>query len=210
MTQATLAPEGIAYATGMTASTDWQRIALLVEQAREGDEDAFRGLLIEHREVVTQTLMACGVRSIDTAADLGQEVALRAWMKLSSLRDARTFRAWIRRIAANAARDHLRRLAIRREEALEQAIDLAGDDDPHHDAQRTSEIRLMMTALEEEDPEVVELLVARAEGVPVDELARRLELSPAALKMRLMRARKRLRKRLQDLEREPPAGDFES
>ena len=46
---------------------------------------------------------------------------------------------------------------------------------------------------------VVELLVARAEGVSVEELANRTGLTEGALKMRLMRARKRLRERLTQL-----------
>jgi DNA-directed RNA polymerase specialized sigma24 family protein len=57
----------------------------------------------------------------------------------------------------------------------------------------------MMAVLEDEDPEVVDLLVARAEGTSVEQLASRAGLSEGALKMRLMRARKRLRQRLDDL-----------
>lgn len=177
----------------------WSEVARLVERARQGRDDAFRELLELHRRAVTATLFACGVRCPETARDLAQEVALRAWHRLPSLHDPRTFPAWIRRIAANAARDHLRRLAVRREEELEAALALASDDDPHRDAERTAEVRLMLAALEEEDEEVVELLIARAEGVGVEELAARTGLSDGALKMRLMRARSRLRQRLEAL-----------
>jgi DNA-directed RNA polymerase specialized sigma24 family protein len=90
-------------------------------------------------------------------------------------------------------------MAVRREDALDHALDLAGEDDPHRRAERTGEIRLMLAALENEDGEVVELLVARAEGTSVEELAARMGLSEGALKMRLMRARKRLRERLSQL-----------
>lgn len=189
----------------MDESRDWLAVARLVRRARQGDDDAFRQLLCDHRDAVSSTLLACGVRSPDTARDLAQEVALRAWTRLSKLRDARSFRVWIRRIAANAARDHLRRLAVRREESLEAAVDLVSDDDPHDRSERTTEIRLMLAALEQEDPEVVELLVARAEGVPVGELAGRLDLTAAALKMRLTRARKRLRERLEAMRLGGPA-----
>ena len=60
--------------------------------------------------------------------------------------------------------------------------------------------------LEEEDGEVVDLLLARADGVSVEELASRYGLSEGALKMRLMRARGRLRQRLEALRRGGPAG----
>ena len=182
-------------------STVWDRdeLAVLVERASAGDEDAFRELLQGHRQAVVSTLRACGVRSHDTARDLAQDVALRAWSNLSTLRDPGTFTAWIRRISANAARDHLRRLAIRREETLEKAADLTSDDDPQARTEQLIEAQWMLTSLEDEDVETVELLVARAEGVSVRELADKMDLSPAALKMRLMRARKRLQNRLQEL-----------
>jgi RNA polymerase sigma-70 factor (ECF subfamily) len=182
-------------------TTDWERVARLVERARFGDSEAFRSLLEEHRTAVSSTLFACGVRCPETVRDLAQDVALRAWQNLSRLKDSRTFPAWIRRIAANAARDHLRRQSVRKEDALETAVHVESDDDPHQQAERVSELRLMLAALEDEDPEVVDLLVARADGTAVGELAERMELSEGALKMRLMRVRKRVRKRLDALRR---------
>jgi len=183
----------------MAETRNWDEVARLVRRARAGNADAFQQLLQTHRSAVTSTLIACGVRSEDTALDLAQDVALRAWQRLGTLADARSFTAWIRRIAANAARDHLRRMAVRREDDLEHALDLAAADDPHFEAERMAEIRLMLAALETEDGEVVELLVARANGTSVEELAARTGLSEGALKMRLMRARKRLREKLEQL-----------
>lgn len=187
----------------MVETTKWDEIALLVGRARRGDQAAFRQLLEGHRDAVVSTLFACGVRSSETARDLAQDVALRAWSKLASLKDPRTFPAWVRRIAANSARDHLRRTAVRREDELDEALELDGGDDPYTRAERISEIRLMLAALTEEDDEVVQILVARADGVPVEALAASMGISPDALKMRTMRARKRLRARLEKLRRGP-------
>ena len=78
----------------------WEATAELVRLARTGDESAFAELLQSHRAAVTSTLVACGVRQPETAQDLAQDVALRAWNRLSGLKDPRTFKAWIRRIAA--------------------------------------------------------------------------------------------------------------
>jgi RNA polymerase sigma-70 factor (ECF subfamily) len=182
-------------------ASKWDAIELLVRRARKGDHDAFRALLDEHRSAVVSTLFACGVRCPETARDLAQEVALRAWTKLGGLKNPRTFPAWVRRISANAARDHLRRVAVRREDELDAALTLEGGDNPHTRAERVAEIRLMMAALIEEDDEVIRILVARAEGVPGEELAQSMGITPDALKMRVMRARKRLRTRLDDLRR---------
>ena len=186
----------------MRASNDasaWEATAVLVRRARSGDETAFAELLRIHRAAITSTLVACGVRQPETAQDLAQDVALKAWAGLSNLNDPRTFKAWVRRIAANAARDHLRRMAVRKEDELDAALHVESDDDPHMQAERIAEIRLMMTILDREDPEVVDLLMAKADGESIESMADRLSLSEGALKMRLMRARKRLRQRLEEL-----------
>ena len=151
----------------MVESSKWHEIEHLVRRARKGDQEAFRGLLERHRDAVVSTLFACGVRCPETARDLAQDVALRAWSKLDALKEPRTFPAWVRRIAANAARDHLRRTAVRREDELDEAVDLEGGEDPARRAERVAELRLMLAALAEEDHEVVRLLVARSEGVSV-------------------------------------------
>jgi DNA-directed RNA polymerase specialized sigma24 family protein len=105
----------------------------------------------------------------------------------------------VRRIAANAARDHLRRTAVRREDELDAALELEGGDGPHELAERVAELRLMLAALTEEDDDVVRILVARAEGIPGETLAGSMGITADALKMRVMRARKRLRARLTEL-----------
>jgi RNA polymerase sigma factor (sigma-70 family) len=180
-------------------SRDWEATATLVRRARAGDQVAFTELLESHRSAITSTLVACGVRQPETASDLAQDVAIRAWTQLGRLADPRSFTAWVRRIAANAARDHLRRMAVRKEDELDAALHVEADDDPHLHAERLAEIRLMLTALDSEDAEVVELLVARANGETIEAMARRLDLTRGALKMRLMRVRKRLRARLDEL-----------
>jgi len=180
---------------------NWEAIAALVRRARAGDQEAFADLLRLHRSAITSTLVACGVRQPETAQDLAQDVALRAWESLPRLADPRSFPAWLRRIAANAARDHLRRMAVRKEDVLDEALHVEAEDDPYRSAERLAELRLMLAALDREDAEVVELLVARANGETVEHMAARLELSEGALKMRLMRVRKRLRTRLEALRR---------
>jgi RNA polymerase sigma-70 factor (ECF subfamily) len=185
--------------TTTTNPSPWEATAALVRRARSGDQSAFAELLQSHRDAITSTLFACGVRQRETARDLAQDVALRAWDRLPTLKDPRTFKAWVRRIAANAARDHLRRMAVRKEDELNAAVHVESVDDPHLQAERLAETRLMLAVLDSEDPEVVELLVAKADGESFASMAERLELSEGALKMRLMRVRKRLRKRLDEL-----------
>lgn len=184
----------------MPGALDYEEVAALVRRCQDGDDDAFRRLLELHRDIVTSTLLACGVRCRETARDLAQDTAFRAWRGLHDLKEPRSFPAWLRRIAANAARDHLRRLAARREETLDEALGLVASASPGDRAERVRELSLMLSVLEHEDQEVVELLQARAEGVSFEALAQRTGLSEGALKMRLMRIRKRLRRRLEEVE----------
>lgn len=111
---------------------------------------------------------------------------------------------WLRRIAANAARDHWRRVAARREESVDRIDTMVAPDDPADEALRRAEVRQMTAALRTESPQTVSLLAARAAGTPVEDLAERAGLTPAALKMRLSRARQRLRQRLARLSGEEP------
>jgi len=178
---------------------DQVRIARLIREAREGNEDSFRDLLEEHRDSITSTLIACGIRTAETAADLTQDTALRAWLRLDSLRDSTSFSPWIRQIAANAARDHLRRLTVRREESLESAAQLVSPEDPGRDTERRAEIQEMVAALSAEDDANVALLEERVAGGSVREIADRLGVSENAMKMRIMRIRKRLRRRLDEI-----------
>jgi len=156
-------------------------------------------LLELHQRAITSTLYACGIRRRDTAEDLAQEIALKAWTRLDRLAEPRSFPAWIRRIAANAARDHLRHLAVRKEDSLEKALDFESGTNPEELAQRSDEIRMMLLALSDEDEEILSLLRARANGVPIAAMAQKAGIAEAAMKMRLMRVRKRLRKRLEEL-----------
>lgn len=178
---------------------DQLQMVRLVRAAKQGDSEAFRELLEMHRSAITSTLVACGVRNSETARDLAQDTALRAWQRLGSLRNPDSFSAWLRQIAANAARDQLRRMAIRREDDLEAAADLKSDADPLAEAERRSEMRQMMAALSMEDEDNLTLLRDRASGASTREMAGRVGISEDALKMRLARTRKRLRLRLQRL-----------
>lgn len=175
---------------------DQLRMARLIRAARQGDGNAFRELLEAHREAITSTLVACGVRNSETARDLAQDTALRAWQRLDSLRKPASFSSWLRQIAANAARDHLRRLGVRREEDLESAAQLQSDDNPLEDAERRAEIRQMVTALSMEEEGTLAMLRDRAAGVSTRDMAGQLGISEDAVKMRLARTRRRLRGRL--------------
>jgi RNA polymerase sigma-70 factor (ECF subfamily) len=146
--------------------------------------------------VIESTLVASGIRTREAAFDVAQEVALKVWQALGDLRDSARFPQWLRQITANAARDHLRRCAARREAGPGALDSMVVEDDPGERLERRLDNRRMLAALREEDSESAGLLLARAEGASIADLAARSHLSQAALKMRLTRARQRLIRRL--------------
>ena len=77
---------------------------------KERPAEAGLSLLEAHRAATASTLIVNGVRTQETAFDLSQEVALKVWRHLPKLRDPQSFGGWVRRIAANAAVDHIRGL----------------------------------------------------------------------------------------------------
>jgi RNA polymerase sigma-70 factor (ECF subfamily) len=80
----------------------------LVERAAAGDAVAFGELYAAHLDAIYRHL-CFRVRDVEVAAELTQEVFLKAYRSLDSLRRPERFRAWLFRIAHHKALNHLRR-----------------------------------------------------------------------------------------------------
>lgn len=79
---------------------------IVVLRAMAGDDASFQELVLRHQARIRSLIR----RSLGDAAadDIAQEVFLKAWRNLSSLRDAAAFAGWLRRIAAHAIVDRVR------------------------------------------------------------------------------------------------------
>jgi RNA polymerase sigma-70 factor (ECF subfamily) len=125
------------------------------------------------------------------AEDLTQETFTRAWKARVRLPALENPRAWLYRIATNAARDHHRRARLLawwpllgREPALEA-------EDP---ADSAIESEAMRRALLKLAPDYrVPLVLYTCQEFTVAEIAAALDLSVDAVKQRLVRARQQLR-----------------
>lgn len=118
------------------------------------------------------------------AEDAAQEAAMRAWRRRATCRDAPG--PWIRAIARNEA---LRAIARRRDEApLEDVAELAGDAPAGDDSR---DLRAAVGALDHGDR--VLLLLRYWADLTQPEVARATALPEGTVKVRLHRARQRLR-----------------
>lgn len=81
----------------------------LVNSCRRGNQDSFRYLYRRYQQRVRSTLyQLCGEEMLE---DLVQEVFLRVWKALPTLRNGNQFSTWLYRISWNVATDQRRSFA---------------------------------------------------------------------------------------------------
>jgi RNA polymerase sigma-70 factor (ECF subfamily) len=83
----------------------------IVSRAQARDRDAFAQLVEEHAPEVFR--LAASIVGVTDAAEVTQDTFVAAWQQLHRLRDAARFRAWLRQICVNRARNWLRSTARR-------------------------------------------------------------------------------------------------
>lgn len=90
--------------------------ASVVALARAGDRPAFEEL-VRRRQSSIRNLLRSLCRDSALADDLAQETFLQAWKHLGALRVPDAFAGWLRKLAINAWRQHLRRQGVFRNSA---------------------------------------------------------------------------------------------
>ena len=111
----------------------------ILAQARRGELDAFEELVRRYeKRVYAIALRSAG--SPEDAADITQEVFLRAWRSIESFRGDSGFSTWLFRITMNICVDH-----ARHRQTQPQTMALTNDEDeerPIHDTAPTPEEHL--------------------------------------------------------------------
>jgi len=187
----------------------------LVLAAARGDTDAYGQLVDETSPLVCSITLAI-VRDIELSRDVAQEVFLSAWRDLKRLRNPASFLPWLRQTARNRAktalRTDMRRRRLGEPGTLDQVLPVAVDPRPNaadrmieeEEAQALAEA---LASLPEETREVLTLYYR--EGQSAAQVAALLDLSEAAVKKRLSRARTSLRHQIgETLRRTAPGAAF--
>jgi len=165
--------------------------AELVEAAREGREEAFGELMGRYRDAVFGVAFH-RLGNFEEARDVVQEAFVKAYLGLGGLRDPSAFGPWLYRIADGTAVDAARK--PRREEPLSGA-EVAPD--RSHEAEAAREVREMIARLSE--PARLAVVLHYVNGYSHAEVARFLGTTPEAVKMRLSRARGKLREEMAEM-----------
>lgn len=170
--------------------------AEVVRRILEGDKELFRLLVGRYGDVLYRHAHRMVGRS-DVAADLVQSAFVKGYRDLDRCEPERVG-GWLFRILANLARDHLR--DPRREMLGLEEIPVPTDTrrGPEEALEQAELGRALKDALQRLTPEQREAFVLKHhEGYSYQEIAEMLNVAPAALKMRVHRARETLRELLE-------------
>ncbi len=174
-------------------------LADLVAAARAGDRTAFDELVrATYADMYTLAFRLTG--NEEDARDVVQDAYLRAYRGLKRFRGDARFSTWMYRITANCASTYLAKRTRASHEELE-------DDSPIADARPEHDPQLQVSASYDRDrvARAVAELPPRLRAVVVlrdvydlshEAIAEELGISEAAAKVRLHRARRKLRERL--------------
>ena len=176
----------------------------LVRRAAAGDDDAFRALVEAHLPRLRRWALA-RTGDPDDADEVVQRALIRMHRGLPDFRGGARLATWLYRIAANAATDLEREAAAGpvarpadsasgpREPAREPAV--GGDPIRRIHAGRMAEaVRDFFDGLPPRQREVLELV--DHEGARAVDVAEALAISPATVRVHLLKARRALRERI--------------
>jgi RNA polymerase sigma-70 factor (ECF subfamily) len=181
----------------------------LVAAAQRGDREAFE-VLVRATYVDTYTLAHRLTGDGDTARDVVQEAYLRAFRSIGRFRGDAQFSTWLYRITANCASTQLGRRRRHRHEELTDDLavrDLRPVADVHGRAEHAELRDRVRRALEALPPRLRAVVVLRdVYDLPHEAIAAELGISVSAAKVRLHRARRKLRDDLAPVEPEADGG----
>jgi RNA polymerase sigma-70 factor (ECF subfamily) len=163
-----------------------------VRLAAAGDEAAFARLVDRHHASMAKVAYAvCG--DAETARDATQQAWEIAWRRLPTLRDHAQVRNWLVAIAANEARQAVRRRRIRPVVDISDRLDAAPGADP---ADRIGAVDLARVLARLQPDDRALLAMRFLAGLDATEIADGLHLSPSGVRSRLARLIERLRTEL--------------
>lgn len=196
-----------AMAEPITAGRSFDEDAALIERIRAGEDGLFMDLIQPYERSVYHVAFSV-LRNVQDAEDASQETFLKVYKHLDQLRVSRTFRRWLMQIARNEALLWRRKDRLHLHDSIDGPDDADGPEFMPHDLADWREVPSQIL----ERKEVCWHLNRALDGLPEKyretfvlrdvqhlnekEAAEVLDISVAAVKLRLHRARLMLRERL--------------
>ena len=184
----------------------------LVQRAQAGDEAAFGEIVARYHTKVFSIIHGI-VRQRNDVEDIAQQVFAKVYVSLKSFDFRSSLITWIYKITVNECFDYLRKRKVRK---LVYESDLSEDEvrrvenaEPSIDRQEPADAALarrdyvlkLLTRVSEEERHL--LMLKEVEGFSVEELAAQTGMNENTIKVKLFRARQKLVKAAQRLQRAP-------
>ncbi len=174
----------------------------LVRASLSGDDEAFTELVRRHKRKVFG-IVARYVRNAGELDDICQEIFIKVYQNLRKYRGDAPFEHWVSKIAVNACYDALRRGRRRENEVSLEDIAFSLGDPSREEGPAAESWELLSHALAELRPEdrmVITLL--NLEEKSIREISALTGWSEAKVKVRAFRARKELKRILEENDEE--------
>ena len=164
----------------------------LVEAACNGDRAAFGHLYHRYARMVHGLLLS--KVSATEAEDLVQDVFVMALRRLSTLRERRSFGAWLAAIARNLANDHCRRSVST--DQIDERVDVEAQHGTRISGKGDDAARILDTIRSLPEAYRETLILRLVEGMTGPEIAARTGLTHGSVRVNLYRGMQMLRARL--------------
>jgi len=159
-----------------------------VQEGREGCISAFE-FLIERFKNRVFTVCYRVIGNIEDAKDISQDTFIEIYMKLKTLQDPRKFSVWIYKIAVNKSINFLRK---KRRVFLFSEANSFVTKEKNKDIIKRDTIDFLLSRLTPDYRTV--LVLFYIEDKTIKEIVSILDITESAVKMRLTRAREKLKK----------------
>ena len=171
----------------------------LIAVAQLGDEKAFSALFEQNKDAVYAFALRT-IGSREDAEDIVQETFCRAWRSLASFRGDSRLLTWLFKIAANLCVDHMRSSRRRAWTATEASIDPEAFEASRSSEPESFAKQAVKDALNILPPSHKMLVIlCDIQGFTCEEAAKIVGCSSISVRVRLSRARKKLRTLLSDV-----------
>jgi len=165
----------------------------LIREVLAGRVERFEILVRRYQRLVATAALRMGTPRGEVE-DVTSEVFYKVYRSLGRYRPEHALSTWLYRITVNAALD--RKRSLRHESRMEELSPALADGRPsvHEAASDHERSRLLRSALERIPAHYRSpLVLAHIEGMPLEEIARVLDLPEGTVKSRLFRARAMLK-----------------
>lgn len=183
-----------------------------ISLAKQGDQDAMASLYEKTYSQVFYTIKSM-IKDEDAVFDILQDTYIKVFTHLDAFSGDSKFPSWVRQIAANTARDYLKRKrpALFTELAPEddndapleeRFVDSSSENQPDmilDQAETARLIREIVDSLPEDQRAVIGMYYYQE--MPVRDIAETLGTSESAVKSRLLYGRRKIEAKVQDLEK---------